>query len=274
SSTTAWWGAAGLGHYAAANQALDLLAQSRRAKGLPALSVNFGTWADMRVASEADKRRFMEAGLHPMEPRRALAALERLILTNRPSAAVASVDWEALSAVYETRRPRPLFAEMRSGRKPEAVRTRSEPPASEQTEIARRLSEAPPARKREILIAHLRAEAGAVLGFDSSREIELDQGLFDMGMDSLMSVDLKGRLEKSLGVQLPSTLLFNYPSIGALAEHLLRDFVPSESSPKPAPSTPVVQPSNAPPTSPQAPSTELSEEELSQLILKKLERKR
>ena len=114
SSTTALWGVAGLGHYAAANQALDLLAEWRRKRGLRALSVNWGTWQEMRVASAADKEQFVQAGLHAMPGAQALGALERLVGADRTSAVVASVDWHALRSAYEARRARPLFAEMQS----------------------------------------------------------------------------------------------------------------------------------------------------------------
>jgi NAD(P)-dependent dehydrogenase (short-subunit alcohol dehydrogenase family) len=92
SSTTALWGVAGLGHYAAANQALDLLAQWRREHGLRALSVNWGTWQEMRLTDETEKEKFIQAGLHPMPGTQALAAMEHLVSTNRTSAAIASID--------------------------------------------------------------------------------------------------------------------------------------------------------------------------------------
>ena len=81
SSTTALWGAVGLGHVAAADQALDLLARWRCERGLPALSINWGTWEGVRVAGEADKEQFEKSGLHPMPNAQALSAMEHLIST-------------------------------------------------------------------------------------------------------------------------------------------------------------------------------------------------
>jgi acyl carrier protein len=269
SSTTALWGVAGLGHYAAANQALDLLAQWRRERGLRALSVNWGTWQEMRVASEADKEQFEQAGLYPMPSAQALAALERLISTNRASAVVASVDWNALRAIYEARRARPLFAEMRSRPRTENAAITPRKSAPTDSEVSLQLKTASPARRRDILIAHLRSQTGSILGFDHSREIELDQGLFDMGMDSLMAVELKGRLERSLGVPLPSTLTFNYPTIRTLVEYLLSDALGFDFAPAPEQTAPIPSPVKV--VSFDDRSEDLSEDELTLLLQKKLE---
>ena len=271
SSTTALWGVAGLGHYAAANQALNLLAQWRREHGLRALSINWGTWQQMRVADEAEKEQFIQAGLHPMPGAQALEAMEHLVATNRTSAVVASIDWNALRAIYEARRARPLFAEMRSRPRPENDATTLRKPTAAGQDIYLQLQSASPARRRDILITHLRSQTSSILGFDLTREIELDQGLFDMGMDSLMAVELRGRLERSLGVPLPSTLTFNYPTIRALTNYLLKEVLQFDSAPAP-PQTALIQaaaPAKA--ESVDQPSDGLSEDEISILLMEKLE---
>jgi acyl transferase domain-containing protein/ubiquinone/menaquinone biosynthesis C-methylase UbiE/acyl carrier protein len=271
SSTTALWGVAGLGHYAAANQALDLLAQWRHERGLRALSVNWGTWQEMRVAGEAEKDEFVRAGLHPMPVAQALAALERLVSADRTSAIVASIDWNRLRAVYEARRARPLFAEMRSRAQTENGVSIFRKSAVPDPEVYLRLQTASPARRRDILIAHLCSQANSILGFGLSRGIELEQGLFEMGMDSLMAVELRGRLERSLGLPLPSTLTFNYPTINALAGYLLSEALQFDSASTPEQSPPIEPTALAKAVSVEQPSDELSEDEISVLLLKKLE---
>ena len=79
--------------------------------------------------------------------------------------------------------------------------------------------------RQEILIDFVRAQAVAVLGLQPGDRMTLDAGLFDLGMDSLMSVELRKRLERGTGRKLPSTLTFNYPSINALAGFLLRELL-------------------------------------------------
>ncbi len=210
SSTTALWGVAGLGHYAAANTFMDALAHERRRTGQPALSVNWGTWDEMRVASAADQAAFAQGGLLAMDSAKALHILANLLDGPAPQRVVASVDWTVLKPVYEARRPRPLFREVAAPSR----RTAAQVPTRG---IADELREAPRAERREKLIAYVRQEVASVLGLPPGEPVPLAQGLFEMGMDSLMSVELKSRLERGLSHPLPSTLTFNYPNVGALA---------------------------------------------------------
>jgi acyl carrier protein len=126
-----------------------------------------------------------------------------------------------------------------------------------------------PGRRRNILIAHLRSEISNILGFDSSREIDLEQGLFDMGMDSLMAVELRGRLERTLGAPLPSTITFNYPTIRALADHLLNEVLGFDYAPMQQKTAQIPAPVKL--VSVAHPSDDLSEDELSILLMRKLE---
>jgi myxalamid-type polyketide synthase MxaB len=71
-----------------------------------------------------------------------------------------------------------------------------------------------------LLIGHLRSEVAAVLGWKSAEQIGPRQKLFDLGMDSLTSVELRHRLESSLGCSLPLTVAFDYPNVEALADYL------------------------------------------------------
>jgi acyl carrier protein len=197
---------------------------------------------------------------------KALTALEHLIVADRTSAVVASVDWSALRAVYEARRARPLFAETDP-----PARTKNEIAPSQklatESEVRRQLQGASPVRRRDILIAHLRSQAGDILGFDPSREIDLEQGLFDMGMDSLMAVELKGRLERSLGVPLSATFTFNYPTINALANYLFTEAPGYDAAPEKTTVTPIPAKSD----SVDELSDDFSEDEIAALLLKKLE---
>jgi acyl carrier protein len=67
----------------------------------------------------------------------------------------------------------------------------------------------------------IRESAAAVLGISSADRIDTERGFFDMGMDSLMAVDFKGKLEKIAGEKLPASLTFNYPNVAALAGFLM-----------------------------------------------------
>jgi acyl transferase domain-containing protein len=143
--------------------------------------------------------------------------------------------------------------------------------AAAHSEVSLQLQNASPARRRDILIAHLRYETSSILGFDLAREIELERGLFDLGMDSLMAVELKGRLERSLAVPLPSTLTFNYPTIEALVDFLLKDALGFDSARAQEKIIPLPTPAPAKVVSSDQPPDDLSEDELSVLLMKKLE---
>jgi acyl transferase domain-containing protein/acyl carrier protein len=219
SSTTGVWGSRSMAHYAAANHVLDILAHHRRAIGRPALSIDWGTWDEMRIASAEERERVANFGLRPMPSEDALAILSNL-MGNRDIAqiVVADVDWERLKPAYEARRPMPLLSQI--DMRPRARATASRNLRSDPPELLRRLETMQPSDRPAAVLDHVRMAVARTLNLDANRPIDTRQGLFDMGMDSLMSVELKGRLEASVGRELPSTLTFNYPSIEALAGYL------------------------------------------------------
>jgi acyl transferase domain-containing protein/acyl carrier protein len=216
SSTAALWGSRELGHYAAANHFLDAFACARQALGLPALSINWGTWDEMRVASAEDRQNVASTGLHPMSSDRALDVLGDLLSDpDTPQIVVASVDWNLLKSLYEARRSRPFLALVASRQPARAARRADAPP-----ELTHRLASAPPQQHRALVVDFLRDEVARSLGIQPSTAVDVEQGLFEMGMDSLMAVELKTRIEEAVGTNLPSTLTFNYPNIEALTDYL------------------------------------------------------
>jgi acyl carrier protein len=97
---------------------------------------------------------------------------------------------------------------------------------------------APPAKRRELISNHLREHVARVLGVGSPDKISDEQGLFELGLDSLMAVELKTRLELSLGRQLPSAMVFDYPTIRALSGVLLEQLFPAAGATQSAPPAP------------------------------------
>ncbi len=271
SSTTALLGASGLAHYGAANAFLDAFAHAARKRGRKALSVNWGTWDSMRLSSSADRQSYRDAGLEPMASSEALEAFGRLLGGAAPQAVVACIDWSVLRPLHEARRPRPFLARMAASPAESARGTRSGPALPE------RLAAVPPGLRPEFLLEYVRGEVAAVLAApEGGNAIAPDAGLFDLGMDSLMSVELKRRLERGAGRPLPSTLTFNYPNVAALAAFLDREL--AGTGPSPA-ASPVFAPPNVVVTAAAAPAREggldaLSEAELEARLLEKLERTR
>jgi acyl transferase domain-containing protein/acyl carrier protein len=216
SSTTALLGATGLAHYAAANAFLDALAAATDGPRRRVVSVNWGTWDVMRLATDESRRQYREGGLLPMSAAEACDALGRVLADPRPHAIVASIDWGVLKPLHEARRRRPLLAELAEQRQP-TIRT---PRAGADPTLTVRLGDAPASLRRDLLIEFVQQEVAAVLGTVTPSAVPVSTGLFDLGMDSLMAVELKRRLERGVGKPLPATLTFNYPNVGALAGYI------------------------------------------------------
>jgi acyl transferase domain-containing protein len=274
SSSTGLLGSKGLGHYAAANTFLDALAHHRRAAGLPAVAVSWGVWEQMRLDTNAERRMVDQSGLRPMASARALGALGALLQSDRAHTIVASVDWSALVPVYEARRRRPLFDRLR----PAPATLRPKPSRQSVDDARQKIEQADPRDRRELLIAHIQREAGRVLGLPAA-DVDVEQGVFDMGMDSLMTVEFKSRLERTLRHPLPTTLTFKYPTMVAIADFLMRDIPGFDAAAAPVVSAPAASSRTAPApaaaNAPEAPTSTaaldgMSEDELATLLAEKL----
>jgi acyl carrier protein len=132
------------------------------------------------------------------------------------------------------------------------------------------LRQAPPELRREQLLAHLGACVGRILEIADPAAIDPERGFFEMGMDSLLAMELKSRLEADLECRLPSTLAFNYPTLAALADYLLANAACQPATPEPRPQTQRPEPITLAAARPAL--DDLSEEALATLLRQKLER--
>ena len=254
SSISALIGTTDLGHYAAANSTLDAFAQYRRARGLTALSVNWGAWANLR-GSEQHKEAFARSGMGLLASRSAFDLLGRLIAGDVARAVVADVDWKTFKPVYEVRRRRPFLDAVDA---PYAV----SPPQPERATLRDELAAIEPDRQADAILTHVRAAAAGVLGL-AARQLDPNRGFFDLGMDSLLSVELRRRLEASTGLALPGTLTFKYPSVTAVADFLGAELL-APAAAQSAASAP------APAADTDAGADDLSEDDLAALLASKL----
>ncbi|MEO1399840.1 MAG: type I polyketide synthase [Cyanobacteria bacterium J06635_1] len=212
SSVSALVGSPGQANYAAANAFMDGLAHHRRRLGLPALSVNWGPWANSGMAAALHSRnqaRWAAQGVSLIEPSHGLALMNRLLAQPRfPQAAVLPVDWRVYLSQLPPTVELPLlqaFAAEREGQ--------TAPFLAELEAVA-------PSQQRPLLLSHLQSQLAKVLGLASKEYLDPQQGFADLGMDSLMAVELRNRLQSSLGCAIPTTMAFDYPTIAALAAHL------------------------------------------------------
>lgn len=217
SSVAALLGSPGQGNYAAANAYLDALAQHRRSMGQPALSINWGPWAESGMAaalSQRQQERWAALGMRALSPSQALHSLGRLMGQDIAQAAVFDVDWATfVPQFYGKTRPAFLTAFAPAPRPP--AQTAPQPSA-----LAPVLATTPVEERRPLLLAHVLTLLASIIGVESGT-IEPQAGLFDIGLDSLMATELKNRLEATIGQPLRATLVFDFPSATAIVEHLM-----------------------------------------------------
>jgi acyl transferase domain-containing protein/SAM-dependent methyltransferase/aryl carrier-like protein len=217
SSIAAVWGSKGQGHYAAANHFLDALAKYRHSKGLTGQSVNWGPWGGGGLATEKAQGWLRYRGVGPLEPNLAMQTLGYILGDGQTQTVVADVDWLTFKSAYEGRRQSSLLAEIRLTERPEDDQQDSG------VGILDQLQAAPVADRRALLVEHVRAVAAKVLRLRDPSEIDPTRGFHAQGMDSLMAVELRNRLQRDLQCQLVSTLVFDYSNVEDLVNHLSQE---------------------------------------------------
>jgi NAD(P)-dependent dehydrogenase (short-subunit alcohol dehydrogenase family)/SAM-dependent methyltransferase/acyl carrier protein len=219
SSSTSLLGAAEFGHYAAANAFLDATAYAAPAACGKILTINWGTWSVMRTVTEETRRTYEASGLEPLAEDEALDLLARVLSTPARQKMIAAVDWSKMKPLQEARRERPFLADIRISARTVPADTNTDAAA----ELRHRLADTTEGEREDIVTDFVRTRVMTILG-SIDEPPGIDIGMFDLGMDSLMAVELKRSLEAGTGLQLPSTLTFNYPTIRAMAGYLCRAF--------------------------------------------------
>ena len=227
SSAAALTGAPGQGGHAAANAFLDAFARYRIGRGLPAQSIQWGPWGEIGAAAlrGPDGPRHV-AGVKPLSPPEGLAALASVWSRPLSTVAALAVDWPAFAAAASAACP--LLAEVA------AQRTEELAPAVRTPSILARLETCAAANRVSLLRDFVAGEAAKALGAGSAEAIGVDQGFFDLGMDSLTSLELRNSLQRQLERPMPSTLTFDFPTVRTLADRLL-EIVRGEEAGSPAP---------------------------------------
>lgn len=237
SSVAASLGSAGQGSYAAANAYLDGLAKQRTARGLLTLSVNWGAWAEGGMLEQlpaAAKSRIARQGVQPMSSEAALAALGAALLSGRSRVTIADVQWKSYLEQFPSGSPAHDFflkyvpsGDSDSGRIANRPELRHAPSAQTRAveEIAT-IRGAARAERIPRMEAFVRASARKVLGLSSEHPMPAETSLQQLGLDSLMALELRNLLAQALGSPLKATLLFDYPTIRGLAQYLLNLVAP------------------------------------------------
>ena len=211
-------GAAGQANYAAANAMLDALARGARAEGRPALAIDWGPWAGEGMAGRLDpalQRRLLAQGIRPLEPARALLHLDLVLRSSAAQVAVLPFDRARLASRFAGAPAPALLAKIVGPGEPAGTSVGA-------PDLRAALAATPEGERAARLVAELREQAAKVL---AARPAAIDprRPLSDLGLDSLMAVDLQNTLSAALGVKLAPTVLLEHPTLEALARHLLAE---------------------------------------------------
>nr|BFD89957.1 hypothetical protein KitaXyl93_13170 [Kitasatospora sp. Xyl93] len=232
SSGAGVWGSGGLGGYAAANAHLDALVEDRRSRGLVASSVAWGLWSGVGMAASSGGERLREFGMEGIDGRRGMLALGQVLDAGEGAMVVAGFDWSQFVPTYTLHRASRLLADLPEVRAVLAAEAAVESATEEVGEWAGRLAGMPVAEQRQVLTDLVRGHAAAVLGHESADDVLPQRAFKELGFDSVGAVELRNRLSKVLGVKLASTMVFDHPNATALAEQILREFIPEQAAPE------------------------------------------
>ncbi|MFX4292277.1 type I polyketide synthase [Streptomyces bohaiensis] len=216
SSVASVIGSVGQSNYAAANAFLDALMRERAVRGLPGLSVNWGPWAEVGMAADltAQQIRAIEGrGLKFLTPTDGMRQLTRAWDRSAPQAVIGEFDFERLlsgpaaaDAFYTAVRPRAAARE-------------------DEIDLAE-LAGLPPAERTRGVTDIVRAKVAAVLHFESGDDIDPAAKFLELGVDSLAAVELKNALESAFRTALPTSALFDHPTVADLAGHVADRLAP------------------------------------------------
>ncbi len=245
SSTSGTLGGPGHANYAPGNAFLDALAQDRRSRGLPATSVAWGGWAHGGMAEGTVGDRLNRHGVRLMDPELATAALQQALDHDDAVVAISDIDWEVFGAGLVAGRPRPVFDDLADVQallaRARATTETGTAADSAEAGIAEQIAALPADERRKACLDLVRAHIAHVLNHPSPDDVEPGQAFRELGFDSLTAVELRNQLSATTGKRLPATLVFDYPTPAALADHLDAELAPRDGAVT-APAAPVPGP--------------------------------
>jgi len=215
SSIATVFGATGQGNYAAANAFLDGLSHYRRSRGLTCQSINWGPWAENGMANNLQAR-FRQLGMIALSNREGLEALESIMRSKSTQTSVMPINWDVFyEAVNGDTVPLMLRDIWRNGQ----VASQVSKPVQER-DFLQQLGTAPIQQRDSLMIAQIAVQFAKVVGLNS-KDIEVQKQFSQFGLDSLMVLELRNRLNKALNCSIPMSAFLDYPTVEQLAKFML-----------------------------------------------------
>ncbi|MER7988807.1 SDR family NAD(P)-dependent oxidoreductase, partial [Streptomyces noursei] len=225
SSVAATLGSPGQANYAAGNAFLDALAAHRAAAGLPATALAWGPWnqsAGMtKGLSDLDVERIARSGMPPLTPEQGTALFDAALAAGPAALAPVRLDLPVLRTQGE-------IAPLLRGLIRTPVRRAAAQASQTADGLAQRLAGLDAAARRETLLDFVRTQIAQVLGHADANEVAAGRPFQDLGFDSLTAVELRNALNSATGLRLPATMVFDYPTPHALADHLRDELLGAE----------------------------------------------
>jgi NAD(P)-dependent dehydrogenase (short-subunit alcohol dehydrogenase family) len=228
SSATGQLGAPGQGNYAAANTFLDALATWRQAHGLPATSLAWGLWAEdsafTATLTQQDRARLTRNGVTPMPTVDTLVAFDAALRLEQPVLTPVTFNWVAL---HEQARAGILAPVLRG-----LIRTQVTHLSAHDRSLAARLTSLDESGRAGLITSMVRDLTVMVLGQEKPEQVDLEKAFSDLGFNSLTAVEFRNRLIYQTQLSLPASIIYDYPTPNALAQHLLKSLMPEPPSPE------------------------------------------
>ena len=213
SSVAGILGNPGQANYAAANTMLDALAQAQRSRGIPAISIEWGSWGEVGLAAATENRgaRMALQGLKPLTREEGTSLVTKILAESPVKVAAMHLDADQWCAAYPAAAQSGLFTNL--------TRQSTVSTPGEAGDLLAGLALLAEEERRSAMIAWLRKQVAAVLRLDLER-VPVDKPLRSLGLDSLMALELRNRMERALHQKLSATLVWNYPTVSALGAYL------------------------------------------------------
>jgi acyl carrier protein len=222
SSAAAILGSAGQINYASANAFLDRLAEVERAHDLPVTSIAWSIWASKGMGGdEALMRRLSQSGLMPIDLTDGLSMLSDIIGAAPANISVIPARWQDYLKNYYFGKASPYLSALTGT--PNATDERNEEP-----DFLARVQKLPPAARQKTVQQAILKEIERVMSLDTGVGFDIERPLQELGLDSLMAIDIRNGLGRLLGSTLPTAILYKHPSVAELTAFIMEDFVKAE----------------------------------------------